>query len=457
MPRLPQIASFARSYLRPEVFFSLAWRVSMAVAGLVSIYMISHRLTPSEQGYWYTFDSLAVARSVFELGFSMVLMQVASLEYPRLRWSGKLLEGDAESKARLSALLRKSVLWYVCVAAVTLTVCIVAGDYLFGKQPPGVNWRLPWYLSAAMTCGLVALTPLGALLEGTGKLAAVAQMRLVDALLSNTCMWIVLSRGGHLYAMATALGASLVFQGCWFGARHSFYRDLWQSFLPGARTFWRTHVWPFQKRIAVSFVSGYFIVQILNPMAFAIAGPVAAGRLGMTLTLSQGIITLATAVVKASAPRFGELIALRQWKDLDRAFRLSIGQSLLIASGLAVTIELGIVAMNVFRPEAAVRILGPWPAACILAGAILTCVNQALAIYLRAHKTEPLMVASIAVAVANLPVGYVMLHWFGAPGAAVGYLLLNGILNCLWTSLIFRGHIRRRAAKAAAGAEYALI
>jgi O-antigen/teichoic acid export membrane protein len=448
-----RLGRLGASYLRPEVFFSLAWRFSMAISGLVSIYLIGHRLTPAEQGYWYSFDSLAVARTVFELGFSMVLMQVASHEYPNLCWRNGILEGDPESKARISALLHRSLLWYGGVAILTVTMCIPVGEYLFSRAGGGVPWRLPWYGAVAMTCGLVTLTPLGAILEGTGKLASVARMRLVDSLISNTCMWLALTSGKHLFAMTAGLAASFCFQSIWFGSHNRFYIDLWKSFLPSARYFWKEHVWPFQKRIAVSFVSGYFIIQILNPLSFAVVGPVAAGKLGMSLTLAQGIVSLSTAVVKASAPRFGELIQQRRWVDLDRSFRLSLAQSLTLSSLLAITTVIAIIAMNLLNSPMSTRIVGPWAAACIMLGAILSCVNQALAIYLRAHKTEPLMTASITVAVVGLPMYYALLRWFGTNGAVLGFLTMNGLVNGFWTYTIFR---RQRRNREATKPEYAL-
>ncbi len=137
------------SYGKPEVLYSLAWRSFIAIAGLVSIYLIGHRLSPSEQGYWYSFDSLAVARTVFELGFSMVLMQVASHEYPSLRWSHGLLIGNPEAKSRPSALLRRAVGWYRWVSLITLSVCLVAGERLFGTAHDGPIGDGPgtWLLS----------------------------------------------------------------------------------------------------------------------------------------------------------------------------------------------------------------------------------------------------------------------------------------------------------------------
>jgi len=46
--------------------------------------VIARFLTPSEQGYYYTFNSLVALQIVFELGFSFVILQLAAHERAQL-------------------------------------------------------------------------------------------------------------------------------------------------------------------------------------------------------------------------------------------------------------------------------------------------------------------------------------------------------------------------------------
>jgi hypothetical protein len=59
-----------------------------------------------------------------------------------------------------------------------------------------------------------------------------------------------------------------------------------------------------------------------------------------------------------------------------------------------------------------------------------------------------LLAASITVAVLSLPVNYVLLRWLGAPGAAFGFLALNGFASGVWTYLVFRKYRRVHHAEA---------
>src|SRR6185369_3301792 len=83
---------------------------------------------------------------------------------------------------------------------------------------------------------------------------------------------------------------------------------------------WRREIWPFQWRIALSWLCGYFIFQIFTPVLFAFQGPVTAGQMGMSLTISSGIGSIAVAWMSTKAPVYGGLIARGEIGELDRIF-----------------------------------------------------------------------------------------------------------------------------------------
>src|SRR6201993_2196971 len=65
--------------------FTILARGWSSAAGLVTVALIARFLSPSEQGYYYTFGSLVALQIVFELGFSFVILQLAAHESSRLR------------------------------------------------------------------------------------------------------------------------------------------------------------------------------------------------------------------------------------------------------------------------------------------------------------------------------------------------------------------------------------
>jgi hypothetical protein len=90
-----------------------------------------------------------------------------------------------------------------------------------------------------------------------------------------------------------------------------------------------------QWRIALSWVSGYFIFQLFTPVLFAYQGAVVAGQMGMSLSIATALNTLALAWINTKAPMFGLLIARGEFAALDRLFFRSLRQATIVAVLLA--------------------------------------------------------------------------------------------------------------------------
>ena len=113
------------------VGFTVLARFWGSAAGLVTVALIARFLSPAEQGYYYTFGSLVALQIVFELGFSFVILQLASHERARLSISSDYeITGDPIAHARLSSVIQKSVRWY-SVAAVLMAGTLVPVGFYF--------------------------------------------------------------------------------------------------------------------------------------------------------------------------------------------------------------------------------------------------------------------------------------------------------------------------------------
>ena len=70
-----------------------------------------------------------------------------------------------------------------------------------------------------------------------------------------------------------------------------------------------------QWRIAISWLAGYFVFQLFTPVLFHYHGAVVAGQMGMTLNVSNALLTTSLTLIAAKTPEFGKLIAGRNWHD----------------------------------------------------------------------------------------------------------------------------------------------
>ena len=61
-------------------------------------------------------------------------------------------------------------------------------------------------------------------------------------------------------------------------------------------------------QMASSWLCGYFIYQLFNPVLFAYKGAVVAGQMGMSLSLANALRSVAVSWINTKAAPFGALI-----------------------------------------------------------------------------------------------------------------------------------------------------
>src|SRR6478752_4610381 len=95
------------------IAFTVLGRVVQGLGSVGSVLLIVHFLTAAEQGYYYALWSLVALQSVFELGFSFVILQVAAHERAHLEFHPDgSITGSEKAYFRLASLLQRAVRWY---------------------------------------------------------------------------------------------------------------------------------------------------------------------------------------------------------------------------------------------------------------------------------------------------------------------------------------------------------
>jgi hypothetical protein len=200
---------------------------------------------------------------------------------------------------------------------------------------------------------------------------------------------------------------------------------------------WRREIWPFQWRIALSWLSGYFIFQIFNPVLFAFRGAAEAGRMGMSLTIASGLSVVAIAWMSTKASPFGILVARHEYETLDRLFFRTLWQSTLLLIAGAVVVLLGLGCVTIRFPHLAVRVL-PWPVfGLLLATVICNHVISSEAIYLRSHKREPFLALSIVGGALSVCSTVFLGKLWGAAGVTMGSFFLTATIGLGFGTYIF--------------------
>lgn len=423
------------------VTFTVLARSWTSGSGLVTIVLIAHFLSPSQQGYYYTFASLIALQMVFELGFSQVVMQLASHESAHLsiREDGAVA-GDEVARARLSSILQIAMRWYSLGAVLFGLVLIPFGLYFFSlhRQPTElVSWKAPWVAAGIASVLAFQIDPLYSFLEGCGFVPHVAHARWLQAVVGSMLGWTSLVTHHGLYAPAAVITGQVLVALLWLSRRRRLLFNLFAYDTLGERVSWRDEIWPFQWRIAVSWISGYFVYQTFNPFLFFFRGPVAAGRMGMSLSFANALMMVAIAWVSTKAAPFGRFIARKQYRRLDALFFRALRQSTSVAALGVVTVWSGTSYLYFTHSRYAHKLLSPLPFALLLTAALLNHIFAAMGTYLRAHKQERLFHISLSIAVAVLLSNYYFAQTSGALGMVAGYLAIIAVIGLGFGTLVF--------------------
>lgn len=426
------------------VVFVLLTRGWQLLTGPITLVLVAQYFTPEVQGFYYTFASLLALQTFVELGFHLVIINMASHEWAQLGLdeTGRLT-GSPQAQSRIISLGRLIFKWYAAVSLIFIVVVSLVGYIFFAQTPhPGINWQTPWLTLTLLTGLLLWTLPFNSLLEGCNQVATINQFRFIQAVLGVLALWLAMFLGVELWATVAMAAVKLLSDLYLLLVR---YRPFFEPFFkppggPGMN--WQSEIWPMQWRLALSGMVGYFAYSLFNPVMFYYHSAAVAGQMGMTWQLTQVLQQVALAWVYTKAPRFGMLIARRDYTELDRFWlRVSLVSLAIISVG-AVVIWLLVYGLNFFQLPLAQRLLPPLPTGLFLSAAVIYQVAQCQTAYLRAHKQEPIMVMSV---VTSLMIG--LLVWLlgsrlGPLGAAAGYLSIV-FLIVIWETFIW---VRCRAA-----------
>lgn len=441
------------------IAFTVLARGWSALAGVVTVLLIAHFLTPSEQGYYYTFFSLVALQVVFELGFAFVITQMAAHERAHLSLTedGRV-NGDERSHSRLASVLQTSVRWYTVVAILMLATVLPAGLHFFAthvQHGVTVGWRTPWILLVVASAITFQLDPVCAFFEGCGYVSTIAHMRFTQAVVGSILAWTAMLTHHGLFSPAMLIFGNAIVQIGYLSRLH--FRRLLVGLITRSvaqhSVSWRREIWPFQWRIAITWLASYFTLQLVNPILFLFRGPVAAGRMGMSLSIANSIGTVGLAWMSTKAAPFGNLIARGETSALDSLFFRTLRQSLVLLSTACTGFFVCLLIADRFLPHLAARVLPSWAFALLLVTTLLNHIFFSEALYLRAHKREPLLVQAVVIAILMAISTYVSARFWGASGITVGYFLFAGVLAVGWGTRTFvnkrrewYGELKSRAA-----------
>lgn len=419
--------SFIKKNINRDHIFTALNQLSKSVNGFAALLLVPIFISPEEQGYWFTFSSLAALVMLADLGFSNLILQFSAHEFVHLHFdSDRTIKGDERHLKRLSTLFTFTSRWITTIVLLSVPVILFIGYYLFSLRRTEVHWFIPWIVFVIAAAMSFVNNVILYFFEGCDSVGIVQRMRSVIAIFMTLTMSAALALKLGLLALSVSLLASAVLGSIliWreFGPAIS-------GFIEESKTYshqWGGEVVPLFWRYAISWASGYFIFQMYTPVMFHFHGPVEAGKIGISITLWMGIFSISNVWVSAVTPKLNMLVSKKDWKALDTLFLKSLLFS--IATFMTGVVFVFLLFL-IFRGKVTLfeRFIGNLSMSILAAGWFFQISINTLAVYLRAHKEEPLAMPSFVSAV------YIVLTTFlCAKFLPPEYFFLGFLSSYLW-------------------------
>lgn len=404
--------------------FNQLWKL---FSGPLLLLLVPLYLTPEAQGYWFTFISLAALAVFADMGFSTILLQFSAHEFAYLKFKpNKMLEGEEKNLIRIASLFRFAIKWAALMVLIIFPLVVLIGFFILDGKSESIYWKMPW-LMYGLASVLVFLNSVAlAFIEGCNNVGDAQKIRLKISIATVLITIFCLFFGLQLYALAVGLLSGGVVGFLLILLNYRCLINQLITYPVDENHFWSSEIMPLIWRYAISWISGYFIFSIFTPLVFHYHGSVEAGRVGLSIALWTAIFSISNIWITMILPKINILVSKKEYNVLNPLFyyhlQLSIGTFLLgciVVFGIYFLIGDGFEFINRFvNIKSMVLLAISWLAQVVI---------NTLAVYMRAHKVEPLVTISL------LNGFYVCLTtWLIMIYFPIEYVFLGFFSSCFW-------------------------
>lgn len=419
-----------RLQLDETLFFALASRVWHAFSGPITIVLLIGSLNLSEQGVFYALIGIISIQTYFELGLLNVLISQSSHETAALKKSHQeAMDRDRAVEAnpdwilrasRMRDLIRTAFRWFTGAAIFYTFSGLGFGWFTLSEST--VKWQSQLLFMVPLTAITVSLSPAVAILEGSGKRNIVFRFRFFRLMIGSLVVWGALSLGLKLWALvlSTAVQSASVLY-LIFIHEASFFRDFRHVQAPRSDFRWTHEVLPAQWRVALISSTFHLATQFFTIIVLKFHGDAAAGRLGMTLSITAAIQMIGMAWVQSKYPVISAHHGAGERAIAGTLWRRTavISTSLLMLGFTAFTILVALMPLANMGIEN--RFIQPWQIIMISIGCLANHIVSIQGFYVIARKAKPLLgaslIGSLTTAVAVWTGGY----YYSTSGVVTGY------------------------------------
>ena len=432
------------------IAYTITGKMFQFFTAAFSVIFIARYLSQDEQGYYYTFGSIIAIQVFFELGLTTIITQFVAHEASFLKINDNIIEGVKRHQSRLASILSICIRWYSIISIFLFVLLLISGYIFFttyNKEECDISWSWPWLLLVVGTILQFIIAPLVSFIEGLGYVKDIARFRLIQQIIQPIVMWGGLYLDVGLYVPgADALIRTLVIITLIIKSPILKIICKIRRIEITDKVSYISEIFPYQWKIALSWISGYFVFQFFNPVLFAFEGALVAGKMGMTMQALNAIQALMLAWINTKVPRLATFIARKEYKELDDLFYLTFKQILLLGFIVIFIFYLTIAIiqyfdLSFFSINIGERFISGIPLFLMVASVYLMFPINCWAIYLRSHKREPLLLNSVVIGLLCCFLTFILTKIGGVLFLTIGFFSLR-VISMLWIFRIFKNKKR---------------
>lgn len=427
----------------PAILYFISSKAIGLLYAPISFILITACLTEIEQGYYFTFASLLGISIFFELGLGIILTHFASHQFSKLKWNdnGKLV-GNKQSLDFIKTLTQKSFFWYILAAILMSVVIIFMGMEIFSSKEnvENIEFYLPWTLLIIFFSINTSLIPLTSILEGCGGVKNVQKLRFLQQVLIIPFTWLALSLDGKLYVIFIEyFGYTMILFYWLFTNYKSFISQMFSSNnLFNNNISWFKDIFPLQWKIALSWISSYFLGYLFVPLLFYYSSEVIAGQMGMTLKITGYVYLFSMAWMNTKIPTFGSLINLNKFNELKILFNKSFKSSLFASFFSSFSLIILMLILYNLNIEFSNRLLPINLIILLCIANIFNVVFSSVGGYLRSFKKEPMLYITLLLGLVVSLSNYLTTKYFNVEIMVYSYIIILVLIGLPTHIYIFK-------------------
>ncbi len=406
------------------VVFAIAARIWPFLAGPLTAYLILSHFSEETQGLYYGFGWAMGIQSLFELGFSVLIISMASHEAAVMRGE---TPGDAsQAKQRLASLWKGAVAWYMLMGVLFFCTAMIVGWNVFSQQETTVAWQPAWFVMLPLAMLSVWLAPCLAILEGIGHRSDVYRYRLLQAITGNLGVWAAIMLGLGIWAVAVSAAIQFLWLAYVVTVRFgALFRDLYAAIPRPAKISWRAEVLPVQWRVAIQSIAFYLATQLFTLVIIHYHGLELGGKLGLTMSLGNAVQAVALAWIQTNYAVIAGMAAAKRRRDIDRKWVGVVVVSSLVLIGGMSAFAAGIGGLQIWRPAYAFRFIAPLDVLWLGVGMLANHWVASQSYYILAQRRQPLFRATVF----GLSLTAIAVWWGGRQYSISGLVLAYAFIT----------------------------